>query len=54
MDSALLEDTTERVNITLPRCGLKRLDALALAAGESHSDFIAQLTLDARGRIASA
>lgn len=46
VDPGLLDDTTERVNITLPRRVLKRLDALALAAGESRSGFIAHLTLE--------
>jgi predicted RNase H-like HicB family nuclease len=45
VDPALLDDTTERVNITLPRRVLKRLDAKARAAGESRSGYIAQLTL---------
>ena len=44
----LLDDTSERVNITLPRRVLRRLDALANAAGESRSGFIAQLTLEER------
>ena len=46
LDPALLDDTTERVNITLPRRVLRRLDALARAAGESRSGFIAHLTLE--------
>ena len=46
-DPALLDDTIERVNITLPRRVLRRLDALAKAAGESRSGFIAHLTLEA-------
>lgn len=46
IDPALLDDTTERVNITLPRRVLKRLDALAKAAGETRSGYVAQLTLD--------
>jgi len=46
LDPALLDDTIERVNITLPRRVLKRLDALARAAGESRSGYIAQLTLE--------
>lgn len=46
LDPALLDDTTERVNITLPRRVLKRLDALARAAGESRSGFIAGMTLE--------
>ena len=52
VDPALLDDTTERVNITLPRRVLKRLDALARAAGESRSGFIAQLTLEDRNQAA--
>ena len=45
LDPALLDDTIERINITLPRRVLKRLDALARAAGESRSGYIAQRTL---------
>jgi len=52
LDPALLDDTTERVNITLPRRVLKRLDALARAAGESRSGYIAHLTLEAPRRAA--
>jgi predicted RNase H-like HicB family nuclease len=48
LDPALLDDTTERVNITLPRRVLRRLDALARAAGESRSGFIAHMTLEER------
>jgi predicted RNase H-like HicB family nuclease len=48
LDPALLDDTTERVNITLPRRVLKRLDALAQAAGESRSGYIAHLTMEER------
>lgn len=48
LDAALLDDTTERVNITLPRRVLKRLDALARAAGESRSGYIARLSLEGR------
>jgi predicted RNase H-like HicB family nuclease len=46
LDTALFDDTIERVNITLPRRVLKRLDALARAAGESRSGYIAHLTLE--------
>jgi predicted RNase H-like HicB family nuclease len=46
LDPALFDDTTERVNITLPRRVLKRLDAMARAAGESRSGFIAGMTLE--------
>jgi predicted RNase H-like HicB family nuclease len=45
VDPALLDDTIERVNITLPRRVLRRLDALARSAGESRSGYIAHLTL---------
>lgn len=46
IDPALLDDKVERVNITLPRRVLKRLDALAKAAGESRSGLIALMTLE--------
>jgi len=52
LDPALLDDRTERVNITLPRRVLKRLDALARAAGETRSGYIAQLTLEDRSEAA--
>ena len=52
LDPALLDDTIERVNITLPRRVLRRLDALAQAAGESRSGFIAHLTLEEPRRVA--
>ncbi len=42
----VLDDTTERVNITLPRRVLNRLDAQARAAGETRSGYIAQMTLE--------
>jgi len=43
IDPALLDDTVERVNISLPRRILARLDAQAKAAGESRSSYIAHL-----------
>lgn len=47
VDAGLLDDTVERVNITLPRRVLLRLDALARSAGESRSGYIAHhVTLD--------
>lgn len=52
LDPALLDDTSERVNITLPRRVLKRLDSLARAAGESRSGYIAKRTLEQRGEAA--
>lgn len=52
LDPALLDDTTERINISLPRRVLKRLDAMARAAGESRSGYIAHLTLEEPRRAA--
>jgi predicted RNase H-like HicB family nuclease len=52
IDPALLDDTVERVNITLPRRVLKRLDAIARAAGATRSGFIARMTLEERNRAA--
>ena len=49
VDPADFDDKSERVNITLPRRILRRLDAMAQAAGESRAGFIAKLTLEARG-----
>ena len=48
LDAALIDDTTERVSIKLPRRVLKRLDALARAAGESRSGSIARMSLEGR------
>jgi len=45
VDPALIDDTTERVNITLPRRILALLDQRAQAAGETRSGYIAQMTL---------
>jgi len=45
VDPAALDSSVERVNITLPRRVLLRLDAQARAAGESRSGYIAHLTL---------
>jgi predicted RNase H-like HicB family nuclease len=47
IDPAGLDDTVDRVNITLPRRVLRRLDALAKAHGESRSGYIAQMTMAA-------
>lgn len=52
VDPAVLDDAVERVNITLPRRVLLRLDALARAAGMTRSGYIAQLTLEEPGRAA--
>ena len=48
LDDALSDETIERVNITLPKRVLKRLDALARSRGQSRGAFISQLTLSAR------
>ncbi len=52
LDPALLDDSVERVNITLPRRVLKRLDAIARAAGATRSGFIAKMTLEEGKRAA--
>ena len=44
VDPAVLDDTIERVNISLPRRVLLRLDSLARAAGDTRSGFIARIT----------
>jgi len=43
VDPAMLDDTLERVNISLPRRVLHRLDARARSAGETRSGFIARM-----------
>lgn len=48
LDPALLDDAAARVNITLPRRVLERLDRLARQAGETRSGYIARMTLLAR------
>ena len=45
IDTAVLDETVERINITLPRRILNRLDAKARAAGASRSGFIAHMAL---------
>jgi predicted RNase H-like HicB family nuclease len=46
VDPAVLDDTVERVNITLPRRVLRRLDDEARAAGETRSGYIAKLAIE--------
>ena len=46
VDPAVLDNTLERVNISLPRRVLRRLDALARATGETRSAFIARMALE--------
>jgi len=45
IDSAVFDDTIERVNVSLPRRILARLDAKARAAGTSRSGLIAQIAV---------
>ncbi len=45
LDSALFDDSIERVNITLPKRVLRRLDDLAAARHQSRGAFIADLTI---------
>ncbi len=46
VDPAMLDDTLERVNISLPRRVLHRLDARAKQAGETRSGFIARMAVE--------
>lgn len=50
VDPAMLDDTVERVNISLPRRVLKRLDDRARSAGETRSGFIARIAVEGRER----
>lgn len=54
IDPAMLDDTLERVNISLPRRVLHRLDARARKAGETRSGFIARLAVEGRENAAHA
>lgn len=45
VDPAVFDDTIERVNITLPKRVLRRLDDLARARHQSRGVFIAELTM---------
>ena len=48
LDEVLFDDTIERVNITLPRRVLRRLDEMARAVGQSRGALISRLTLEAQ------
>ena len=50
----MLDDTLERVNISLPRRVLHRLDARARSAGETRSGFIARMAVEGRESVARA
>ena len=54
VDPAMLDDTLERVNISLPRRVLHRLDSLARDAGESRSGFIARMAIEGRSPVSQA
>jgi predicted RNase H-like HicB family nuclease len=54
VDPALLDDTLERVNISLPRRVLHRLDARAKSSGETRSGFIARMAIEGRDQAAHA
>jgi len=45
LDPALFDDSIERVNITLPKRVLRRLDDLAASRHQSRGAFIAELTM---------
>ena len=45
LEDTFFDDTVERVNITLPRRILRRLDDMARTAGQSRSGLIARLTV---------
>lgn len=54
IDPAMLDTTVERVNISLPRRVLRRLDARARTAGETRSGFIARMAVEGREPAAHA
>ncbi|MFW8564983.1 type II toxin-antitoxin system HicB family antitoxin [Orrella sp. 11846] len=45
IDPAVMDETVERINITLPRRILKRLDDQAKSSGQSRSGYVAYLAL---------
>ena len=54
VDDKSPDDTLERVNISLPRRVLHRLDARARSAGETRSGFIARMAVEGRVPVAHA
>jgi predicted RNase H-like HicB family nuclease len=48
LDPSMFDDSIERVNITLPKRVLRRLDDLAAARHQSRGAFIADLTMTTR------
>lgn len=49
VDPAMLDNEVERVNISLPRRILHRLDSRARDAGETRSGYIARMALESPG-----
>ncbi|HEX3576527.1 MAG TPA: type II toxin-antitoxin system HicB family antitoxin [Rhodopila sp.] len=47
VDPSLLDDTVDRINVTIPRRVLARIDAQARAARQTRSAYIAALSLAA-------
>lgn len=46
VDSTLLDDTSERVNISMPKRILSRIDRYASAKGETRSRFLVNAAMD--------
>lgn len=46
IDSTLLDDTSERVNISMPKRILNRIDRYASARGETRSRFLVNAAMD--------
>jgi hypothetical protein len=49
LEDSLFDDSVERVNITLPRRVLRRLDDMARRTGQTRSGLIARLTVTPPG-----
>jgi len=45
LEESFFDDTVERINVTLPRRILQRLDDMARSAGQTRSGLIARLTV---------
>ncbi len=45
LEDSIFDDTIERINVTLSRCVLRRLDDMARTTGQSRSGLIARLTV---------
>jgi predicted RNase H-like HicB family nuclease len=49
LEETFFDDAVERINITLPRRILRRLDDIARSTGQSRSGLIARLTMGSSG-----